>query len=140
DEIEREEEYLAWRREHLNAGRMSVEALPDRAPYDEDKRRLRLLYAAASGDLERADMLAKRRLEDAPDDPEALVIAAWVHWEKFGGGVPAMESLDYLRLSAIYSVYFMGQRQQGLVWAGELNAKGGKLTIGQARRLASFCV
>lgn len=139
DNMDREEEYLGWRREHLDGGRASIAALPDSPPYDEDKRRLELLYAAAAGDLELAGKLAGVRLEEVPDDPEALVIQAWVHRERFGGGLPAKESLDYLRLSAIYSVYFMGQRQQGLVWAGELNAKGGKLTIGQARRLASFC-
>lgn len=140
DRIDRRDEYLQWRRSNLGDAWAFVAALPDTEPYREDKRRLELLIAAASGELELAQELAQKRLGEDPDNAEALVIRAWAQHERFGGGHRAVDSLDYYRTFAVFSVYFMEQPQQGLVWAGELYAKGGKLTVAQARRLASFCV
>jgi tetratricopeptide (TPR) repeat protein len=140
DDVSQKVEYLHWRRDHLSPARDAVAALPDDDDYGDEKRRLEMLYAAAGGELKQANAFAKKMLADDPDNIEARVIFNWTNQELFGGGMPAMDSVEYFQTSAVFAVYFMTKREQGLVWAGQVYARGGKLTLAQARRLAAFCV
>src|SRR5690606_13273316 len=125
---------------HLEPAVDAVAALPDTKEFKNEKQRLQMLFAAASHDLQRAHAIAKQRVASNQYDREALAIFYWADQALYGGSLKLEDSVDYYRIQALLTIYFMDRRQEGLA-LGELSVrKSEELTLPEARRYVAFCM
>lgn len=140
DNIERKDDYLTWRKQHLAPAVDAVTALPDTKDFKFEKQRLQMLFAAASHDLQLAHTIAKKRIEAEQYDREARSIYYWTDQALYGGSLRLEDSVDYYRTQALLTIYFMDRRQEGLA-LGELSTRESEdLTLPEARRYVAFCI